>query len=58
MRSFTRFSVIFAVTFIVNVAVIFLWNLIGDGRSSVDLAASAIIALTVAVVLTIFVRNG
>jgi len=58
MRSLTRFSVIFAVTFIVNVAVIFLWGLIQSGRGSIDLTTSLVIAITVAIILTVFVRKG
>jgi len=58
LRSFTRFSVIFVVTFIVNVAVVFLWGLIRSGHGSVDLTTSLIIAITTAVILTGVIGKG
>ena len=53
---YTRFFVIFGVTFIVNVAVVFVLNLT-DGSGSVDVLRSVIVALMVAVVLTLLVRR-
>jgi hypothetical protein len=53
---YTRFFVIFGVTFVVNVAAIFVLNLI-DGNGSVDVVRSVIVALLVATVLTLLVRR-